>query len=217
MKKKILTLSLALVIVVASTVGVTLAWLTSKTDVIVNKFTSGKVEITLKEETFEKDSNDAWKVKTALGNTTVSGYKIIPGGSQHKAPFVEIADGSEDCYVYIYVSNKYASGNLVKTSSANATVGYDSTNWEKISFTLANSDEENPQYALYRYKTVLSNSNDSTKKTAPLFDTVTYSSEIEAGDVSGDYIQFRAYAIQSAAITVSEADLQAVAYFSQEK
>ena len=84
-RKILLTASLLLVVIAAS-VGGTIAWLTATTDSIVNTFTYGDINITLTEE---KPVN-----KQA---------KIIPGVDIPKDPKVTVIAGSEACYLFVKV------------------------------------------------------------------------------------------------------------------
>ena len=83
MKKyaKITALLMAFVLVIAGTVGVTMALLTDKTVSVENTFTIGKVDIDLTEST----------------NT----YKLIPGSSITKDPKVTVKEGSEACWLFV--------------------------------------------------------------------------------------------------------------------
>lgn len=84
MKKKTFALLLSLVLVFGVVAGGTLAWLTQKTDPVVNTFTYGDINIT-------------------LGETTGNDYKIIPGVNIHKNPKVTVTANSEACYLFVKV------------------------------------------------------------------------------------------------------------------
>lgn len=70
-------------------VGVTLAWLTDKTDSVVNTFTSGDINIDLKE--------------------TKEDFKMVPGHTIEKDPVVTVADDSEDAWLFVKIEK---SGNF---------------------------------------------------------------------------------------------------------
>lgn len=78
----VLVLALALIVGVAG--GATFAWLTAKTDPVVNTFTYGDINITLEEN-------------------TGSDYKIIPGVDIEKDPLVTVEAGSEACWLFVKV------------------------------------------------------------------------------------------------------------------
>lgn len=78
---------LALVLVFGCAVGGTFAWLTAKTDAVVNTFTYGDINIGLAETT---------------GNT----YKIVPGVDIRKDPTVTVKAGSEACWLFVKVEEE---------------------------------------------------------------------------------------------------------------
>jgi predicted ribosomally synthesized peptide with SipW-like signal peptide len=78
---------LALVLVIGCAVGGTVAWLTAKTDAVVNTFTYGDINIT-------------------LGETTGSDYKIIPGVDIAKDPKVTVKKDSEACWLFVKVEEE---------------------------------------------------------------------------------------------------------------
>lgn len=78
---------LALVLVFGCAVGGTFAWLTAKTDPVVNTFTYGDINI-------------------GLAESTGSAYKIIPGVNIKKDPKVTVTAGSEACWLFVKVEEK---------------------------------------------------------------------------------------------------------------
>lgn len=83
MKKRTRALLVAMVLVVGCIIGGTLAWLTTKTDAVVNTFTAGDIDVTLTE--------------------TKEEYKMVPGRIIHKDPKVTVEKGSEECYLFVKV------------------------------------------------------------------------------------------------------------------
>ena len=81
----VLVLALALIVGVAG--GATFAWLTAKTDPVVNTFTYGDINITLEEN-------------------TGSDYKIIPGVAIEKDPLVTVLAKSEACWLFVKVEEE---------------------------------------------------------------------------------------------------------------
>lgn len=81
----VLVLALALIVGVAG--GATFAWLTAKTDPVVNTFTYGDINITLAEN-------------------TGSDYKIIPGVAIEKDPLVTVLAKSEACWLFVKVDEE---------------------------------------------------------------------------------------------------------------
>ena len=82
MKKKTFVLLLALVLIAGAAVGGTLAWLTAKSDVVTNTFTTSDIKVELKE-------------------TTGTEYKMIPGYTISKNPKATVLSGSEECYLFV--------------------------------------------------------------------------------------------------------------------
>ncbi len=101
-KTKALALALCAVLLVATTVFVTVAYLTS-TDEVKNTFTVGNVKITLDEAKVKTDG-------TVDGTDRVkeNEYKLIPGHTYTKDPIVHIDADSEDCWVFVKVVNEIA-------------------------------------------------------------------------------------------------------------
>lgn len=78
---------LALVLVFGCAVGGTFAWLTAKTDAVVNTFTYGDINI-------------------GLAETTGNAYKIVPGVEISKNPKVTVTAGSEACWLFVKVEEE---------------------------------------------------------------------------------------------------------------
>lgn len=81
MKKKVLALVLAMVLLVVGVAAGTLAWLTSKSDTVTNTFTTSDIKVEL-----EETKND---------------FKMVPGFTIDKDPKVTVKAGSEDCYLFV--------------------------------------------------------------------------------------------------------------------
>lgn len=81
MKKRIITICLALAILASLAAGASLAYFTD-TDNETNTFTTGKVDIKLV-ETFDPDN-----------------AKLLPGANVNKDVYIELEEGSEDAYVW---------------------------------------------------------------------------------------------------------------------
>ncbi len=94
MKKKILALCLVIALAVTAVTGATLAYF-SDTDAKTNTFTTGKVDITLKEN-FEPNSKLLPATGSAQAGTLENGVK--------KEVAVTVEDGSEDTYVRVHIA-----------------------------------------------------------------------------------------------------------------
>lgn len=104
MKKKGLALVLALTLLVVCVVAGTLAWLTAKSDTVVNTFTTSDIEVKLEET----------KGATVTGGKE---FKMIPGYDLDKDPKAWVVSGSEDCYLFVkldWANNTYTSGETTK-------------------------------------------------------------------------------------------------------
>ena len=103
--KKILTLVLSACLLVAISIGATVAYLTSTPDPVVNTFTVGKVEITLDEAEVDEygDVN-----LDAEDRVTANEYKLIPGHEYIKDPTIHVGEDSENCWVFVKVENGLA-------------------------------------------------------------------------------------------------------------
>ncbi len=83
-KKRSLVIVVAMLCVISSMVGGTLAWLIDSTDSVVNTFTTSDVDIELSENTGET-------------------YQILPGVDLAKDPKVTVKADSVACFVFIKV------------------------------------------------------------------------------------------------------------------
>lgn len=108
MKKKSFVMALALVLVFAVAVGGVVAWLTAKTDSVVNTFTVGDINIKLDETT---------------GNT----YNVIPGDTQAKDPKVTVEAGSEACWLFVKIDE--TNNTMTVGQETQKIVNYNVTGW----------------------------------------------------------------------------------------
>lgn len=110
----VLALLCALLLIVGSVAG-TLAYLTDKSDDVVNTFTVGKVEITLDEAKVDAYGIAIEGAARVLANE----YKLIPGHEYTKDPTIHIKEGSEACYLFIVVNNGIAD---IEAAGENGTI-----------------------------------------------------------------------------------------------
>lgn len=83
---KIAALIAAIVLFIGCTAGGTVAWLVSKPDPITNVFTVGDINATLTE--------------------TKKEFKIVPGVDITKDPVATVTANSEDCYLFVQLTEK---------------------------------------------------------------------------------------------------------------
>lgn len=105
--KQILAMLLCAVLLVTGTVAVTVAYLTSTTEVATNTFTVGNVKIILNEADEDED-NSTTDVNYVHGTEekrdTTNAYHIFPNGRYDKDPMVSVQKDSEDCYIRMIVT-----------------------------------------------------------------------------------------------------------------
>ncbi|MBE5857386.1 MAG: hypothetical protein E7296_07435 [Lachnospiraceae bacterium] len=94
MKKSLITMLVALVLVAAVGVGATLAYLSDKTGTVKNTFTIGKVDIDLTEYVDGEESAEGFDYT-----------RVLPGARLSKNPVATVLKGSEDCYLFVKVVN----------------------------------------------------------------------------------------------------------------
>lgn len=105
MKKKIVSVCLVVCLLATAIIGTTLAYFTD-TKEVTNTFSSGNVTIKLDEARVDEDGKEITGVgaERVLGNA----YKLYPGNTYDKDPTITVADGSEDCYLFVRVVNGLA-------------------------------------------------------------------------------------------------------------
>ena len=176
-KMKALTLALCAVMLVATTVFVTVAFLTDKSDVVKNTFTVGKVDIILDEAKVEqygdpvdasgkvitdkmtitdaegktKEVLDYTKAPRVLENT----YKLLPGLDYVKDPTVQVKTDSEKCYVrmMVTVTVPAAAADKIGTDLTNIVTGHDENIWVRKNQTVTpGADATAPTVIVYEYR-----------------------------------------------------------------
>ena len=119
---KLVVAMLAVTLLIGCAIGGTVAWLTDKTEAVVNTFTYGDINIDLWEHAYDATTN-------ALGNskvTKVENYKIIPGVDLPKDPTVTVKANSEACWLFVKVEK---SGTFVTDK---VTYSIDDTVWTQL-------------------------------------------------------------------------------------
>ena len=195
-KKSLVMMVVSLALVGTIMVGATLAYFTDKTDAVTNTFTVGaNVEIDLFENVVQTTSANQIYVTTTSGNDLThvpAGYgaafnKMYPGLVLDKAPFVEIAETSSDCYIRTTVTG------VDTLESQGFTVAFNTTNWSKVG-------GAGIKDGIYQYNGKLTNVVPAKLATEALFTTVTYNStnkELPNPNASLSNIVVKAYAIQA--------------------
>lgn len=210
---KAVVVLMALVLLIGCGVGGTLAWLMDKTEAVTNTFTVGDINIDLNEHTLNKDGTPT--TTTTKENST--DYKILPGTSQAKDPFVTVKKDSEACWVFVkivekdnYLFTADGSGNKTYTENKYIQWGIDTTaGWELVSRDHAEPSGAQTVTYIYGKKqdAVFANTDINILKDK----TVKYASSLTKDDLDAlgetkPVLEFTAYAIQSEGLKENEAD-----------
>lgn len=177
--KKALLLALCAVLLVVSTVFATLAYLTSTTEVVENTFTIGKVKITLDEAKVTEYGVAVENASRVIENT----YKLMPGHKYTKDPTIHVKAGSEECYLFVKVTDEIAAiqdADTVATQMANK-------GWVEL------DGEEN---VYYLNKTIDAREADADID-VPVFATFKIKGDANVASYDGKTITVQAYAIQA--------------------
>lgn len=175
--RKVLTLALCAVLLVVASVGVTVAYLTSTSDVATNTFTVGNVTITLDEAKVNVYGNE---VENA-GRVTENTYKLLPGHEYTKDPVVHVAQGSEECYLFVKVVDGIAAIEADTTVAAQMAA----KGWTKVDGT------DN----VYAYGTKVDARNAAQNIT--VFEKFTVKTGADVAAYNGKTITVQAYAVQA--------------------
>ena len=93
MKKKLFIIVVSILSICSFLVGTSVAWLSSKTDEVINTFTYGDINIKI-EETDTKDNDN---------NEFTNSYKMLPGNKITKDPKITVLANSEDSYLFVEI------------------------------------------------------------------------------------------------------------------
>ena len=171
MKKKILASAVVAALALCCVIGGTLAWLTAKTEPLVNTFTVGDVDIALEETT---------------GDT----YKMLPGCTIAKDPTVTVTKESEDCWLFVEVDESANFDNFMTYAMAD---GWDVLNDETgVFYRKVKTDTADQAFAVLKdnkvtvLNTVTKNMmNDLTQETYPTLTFTAYA--VQQHKDNGDF------------------------------
>lgn len=93
LKSKLVIIVISILSICSFIVGTSVAWLSSKTDEVINTFTYGDINIKI-EETDTKDNDN---------NEFTNEYKMLPGNKITKDPKVTVLKNSEDSYLFVEI------------------------------------------------------------------------------------------------------------------
>ena len=103
-KSKLVIIVISILSVCSFLVGTSVAWLTSKTDEVINTFTYGDINIKI-EETDTQDNDN---------NEFTNSYKMLPGNKITKDPKITVLKDSEDSYLFIEIKESENFKNFMK-------------------------------------------------------------------------------------------------------
>lgn len=197
MKKKSLVMMLvSLGLVGTIMVGATLAFFTDQTDAVTNTFSVGaNVDIELYEDVTQTPSGNQVYVETTATDLThvptnngAAFEDMYPGLELDKAPFVELAAGSSDCFVRVIVTGV---DELVADHFTVAfNTGTAADEWTKV-------DGLTTLNGIYQYNSKVEGSTVAVK-TEPVFKTITYdASNVELPTTTLENVVINAYAVQA--------------------
>lgn len=190
--KKVLALVLCAALLVAGSVAATLAYLTSKTEVVTNTFSVGNVEITLDESVVDEYGNlEVDEDGNPTGATTSDGneYKLIPGHTYVKDPVVHVTEKSEQCYVFV----KVVDGLTAIQDATTIENQMIANGWKKL------DGVENVWY----YKDIVDAR--TAQQDLPVFQSFKLKGDAEVEDYANATITVQAYAAQADGLTVTTA------------
>lgn len=186
-QKKVLALVLCAVMLVASSVLATMAYLTSTTNTVNNTFTVGNVGFDQGAALDETDV-DVYGVKDGETRVTANKYKLIPGHTYTKDPQVHMSADTEAAWLFVKVVNPIAG------IEANDVVAEDGTVVTPV--TIAAQMEALGWSAVegvtgvYKYKDKVTANQDIT-----VFNSFTVANDVTLGEY--DPITVQAYAVQA--------------------
>ena len=93
-KSKIFISVISILSLCSFLIGTSVAWLSSKTAEVINTFTYGDINITIK----ETDTNDN------DNNENTNSYKMLPGNKITKDPKITVLKDSEDSYLFVEIT-----------------------------------------------------------------------------------------------------------------
>lgn len=108
MQKRTMIFITAMVLLFAIVTGSTIAYMTSKSDPVINTFSYGNITITLDEAKVDPATGKALTGGSAK-RVQANNYKVVPGATYDKDPTVHVTAGSEKCYLFVNVENGFAS------------------------------------------------------------------------------------------------------------
>ncbi len=116
MKKiaKVMAVMLCMALLVCGGIFGTLAYLTSQTPTLTNRFTVGNVSISLSECLVDGNGKKLGESRIQ----TTQEYKLVPGGVYDKDPTIHVNYGSEKCFLYARINNEIGADKADETKES---------------------------------------------------------------------------------------------------
>ena len=175
----------AALLLVAVSVGGTLAWLTDSTEKVENTFTKTDLKIILDE------SEDKWE------------KALLPGATYQKDPYVEVAKDSVAAWVFVEIvetNNKIGNTEEQKVSFTPA------NGWVKVGA----GDHEGGTVYLYKTKALTNSDGKVYVLSGEKNGQVTVSGNVTEADMAAlPTLTFYAYAVQSENLTINNVKIDA--------
>lgn len=183
--KRILLAAAAALLLVAVSVGGTLAWLTDSTETVTNTFAPAGIDIDIFEHKYDGSALDNTEEVKQNNN-----YKLVPGNVLPKDPFVRVKADSEPCYIFVKIE---------ETNIQNfVTYAVDDDKWTFV------------ETGVYMYKEKVATSSTNRDLYILKGNQVVVKENVTYGDMhptegtfTNPVLKFTAYAVQSENLTVS--------------
>lgn len=188
-KSKVLLMALCAVLLVATTIMGTIAYLTAE-DTVVNTFTVGQVDIELDESEVNPDGTivDDDGDDVADNRVKENDYHLIPGQSYVKDPTVTVTKGSEESYVRMLVTlNNYS--DLLNIYGSEFlpqyfVEGWDNTVWVSTEDIAVDAEADTATYEFRYYTTVNALEAEDDVVLEPLFTNIVCPSDMTGEELA---------------------------------
>ena len=101
--KNLLAIVAMMLLVAMVSVAGTVAYLTAKTSPVENTFTVGNINIDLKEHDYIPKTDGTGTLDTDTEVVEEKDYKMVPGNTMPKDPFLRVNANSENCWIFVEV------------------------------------------------------------------------------------------------------------------
>lgn len=198
-KGKVLALVLSAAALVAASVFGTMAYLTDN-ESVTNTFTVGKVGLSLDEADVKTDGTYETTVDSRVQENK---YHLLPGHTYIKDPTVHIDETSENCWVFVKITNEISAIEIDPETETHKKV---TTQMTSLGWTLVDGETD-----IYAYEKIAKAEDD-----LKVFENFTIDGEKATNDTLDDYtgktIVVTAYAVQADGFTTAQAAWEAAGF-----